>query len=432
MQIKLPSLLMLGLSTLFSQTLVELNTIGLKKSYKLKSFDYQVQSQHYNTKQAKDQYFPTLNINLQYGKDKYEYHYPSRKIKYNNNITAYSINLSQPIYEPQILSMIKDSELKLNYTKIQKAQYKQALLKEISTAYIDAITYKKMLNIYILRENNYYNIKETISKKLQVRLATIPDYYQSNANYIAAKNDTIHTKLYLNNLIKKLLYLTHTEVKIPRSKITDKIDEILAAKTFDESNINNNPTLKLYKTNVKIAKNQISYKKDQTMPTVGLSASYSDTHSSDSITKRNESRITLNVNIPVFNKPKNDAIDAAKELYQSAKFDYLDQLNNIKISLQETISNIKQYIQIIKKDKEVITSRKKFLDKQKIGYNNKLISLTDLYDAQNDYFNALLQFEKDKGELLKNYIAYLNLKGDLTLKSIKQIQILIKDDNGNN
>ncbi|NPA55147.1 MAG: TolC family protein [Epsilonproteobacteria bacterium] len=406
-------------SSLFATSLFDTANLAINNSYKLKSYSHQVKAQQYRYYQAKDNYLPSLNANFSYSKDKYHYDYPTTTVNYDSKVKSYSIELKQTLFNPSIFALIDENKLKIKYTALQKDAYQQKLLNDTINTYIDALSFKNTADIYSDKITNYQSMYNTINKKYQVHFATKTDLIEAQTKLISAKNDYMHTILNYQNALKKLKLLTHTNIELPHIIINNTITDIPI-----KSDISNNPNVRLAHLNIKISKHELNKRKYGKYPTLNFQASYSNSDSSDSITKKDEYMLSLNLNVPLYNATTNDYQNEAKELYLSSKTDYEDTLNSTQIDERKTIYIIKQYLEILKKDKEVIKSTKLFLKKQEVSYNNKLISLSDLYSAKNDYFSALIQFFQDKANLLKNYIDLLYIQGKLDLSTIKQIQTL--------
>jgi len=401
-----------------AQTLYDLSKTGLKQSFKIKSYNHQLKAKKHTYNQSKDNYLPSVSLNGSYSLDKYKYEYPKTTIQYNSKVLSYALQIRQPVYQPKIFAMMKDSKLKMEYSKYQLQVYTQQFLKQIALTYIDMITKNNIQKIYYERLENFSNIKDEIAQKEKIHFATKTDLLQASVKYINANTDYMHAKLAYNNNLKTLQYLTHTTIYKDSFYINDNIEFNVSNK----ENFQNNPNIKLAKINMKIAKNNIKSNSYQKYPTIDLVGSYSNSNSSDSITKKDEYTASLQINVPLYNASVNDAEKSAMELYESAKYDYLEELNSLKISFQTALFNLNRYKEVIKKDKEIIKNSELFLKKQIISYNNKLISLSDLYSAQNDVYYSQIQYYNDKAELLKNYINILFTQGNLTLDNIKYIQ----------
>ncbi len=420
MQIRIIFLTIIFFSYSFA-SLYELYKATLKNNYKLKSIHYQIKAQEYKLKEAKDNYFPTFSLNTSYGLDKYQYNYPTKTIRYNSKTYSYTFSIKQPLYVPKIFALIKDNKLKLKYQKLQQKKQLNEILKEISISYIDLITYTQLQKIQKQKIDYLKKVLEEISLKLSLKLSTIDEYTYTKALLQKANSEYKTSKLMIKFLTKKLELLTFCKkISYPSQistlpAIPQKID------------INNSYDLKTAKINMQISKNEIQKRKYDKYPNINLSTSYSDTDSSDSITRRKNFRAFIELSMPIFNKQTNDSIEEAIQLYQSSVYDYKNLYNELITQKEQTYLNINKLLSTIKSDKAEIENKKTLLKKAEISYNSKLISLSSFIKAKNDYLDAIVTLKRDYGELFKNYVYLFYLEGSLS-KNIEKISKLIQGE----
>lgn len=414
---KAASFLILLCSCLLAEPLHKVAKETLRNDYKLQSFLHNIASKKYLKKQAYDNFFPSISANTSYGIDRYHYNYPTQRVNYNSKTYSYNVTLRQPIYQPKIYAMIKDSKLKLQYAKVQKKAYVNELLKDLVSTYIDAMLYKTIKDLYFERYENYRKILRDFAQKRKYHFVSESDYYQAKAKEASAKSDYLQTQIAYDNAIKKLQLIAHKNIDIDYT-IKENFNDI----QLENIDLRNNPTIRLYALNKNIAKNEIRKRGYEQYPSLSLSTSYSDTDSSDSITRRGNFRAFLELNIPIFNKVLNDAKKEAIELYQSANYDYLDKLNSLKIDYQKAKLDLETYQEMLTKDQEAIKSSQIYLQKALLSYQNRLIGLSDLYNAKNEFYNSKITYEQHKAMLMKSYVNILYLEGRLDLDSIQKFE----------
>ena len=412
------SIFLLSASFIYASSLVDMSNIAIDNNFKLKSYKAQNKANYYKLQQAKDNYYPNVSLSGSISKDKYYYKYPTQNVKYNSTIKSYSLKISQVVYAPKIASLIKDNKLKLEYIKLQLKDYKQKFLNQFIHTYLNVLMYKNILDIYTQKLLNYQNMQNEIKQKLLVNFATKNDYLNINTQIIETKKNISQAKLLYQSNLQKLKIYTHLNKVIIKGKIvnTDSFDTNL------KSDILDNPSYKLYKLNVDIAKNEIIKRKANFYPSVNINASYSDTTSDDSVTKRGEYMIGLNVNIPLYNKQNNDYYNEAKALYDSAYYDFLDYKNNLELNINEVIYQINILKNSIKNDLDNLKLRESLVNNASISYNSKLINLSSYLSKINDYYDSKIALIKDNNAILSKYIDYLYYKGNLNLEKIKIIQ----------
>lgn len=417
------------LSFVYGENLNEIINIAIKNNYKLKSYQYNINAKEYVIKQAKDDYMPSVSFYSSFTREKYKEKYPTKTYKTNDKIIEYGININQTIFDAKIFSRIKDSKLRKKLTILEKDSFLLNLYQNVLITYFEVITNKKNLEYYKLKKENYKKILENILEKAKFNYATKTDLSQAKSNYSIAINDYIKAKSKYQNSIKKLKLLLLTNKKINvNGYIKDNIDEIL--KTFILSyeeykkRLNNNPSLKSALLYMKIAKNEINSRKYNKYPTLNMSFGYSNQNTKDTAPIKHEYKFNITLNMNLFNKKINDSILEAKELYFAASNDYEYRKNSLEMDFNKNWDNLQNTLEIVKSDKEKINETKEYLLRAKESYKYKLITLSDYYKAENDYFEALINFQNDKLNLVYYYITLLGQINELKEK-IEKLKLLI-------
>ncbi len=426
---KLLPLLIFSLA--YSQDLENVLNTAIKNNYKIKSYEHTIKSKEYAIKKAKDQLYPSVSVYASFTREKYEEEYPYATYKTNDKITTYGISLKQNIYNPKIFAQIKDAKLKKKIAFLDKEAFTLNLYQNVLNTYFEIITNKQCLIFYKKRKENYKKILQDIEERVKYKYATITDLTQAKSNYYISVNDYIRAKAQYENSIKKLQLLLLTQKTINIPYITkDNIDELIKKMMLPyekyKKMLNNNPTVKQAKIYVEISKNQIKANKYNLYPNITLNAGYSNSNSTDSVPKKHDYKASINFNLNLYNGGAiRDSISEAKQLYLSAINDYEYQKNSLELDLNKNWGNLLNYLEIVKSDKQKIIQTKDYLQKAKESYKYKLITLSDYYKAENDYFQALINFEKDKFNLLYYYTAILSETG-LIKKEIKKFNYFLK------
>ena len=419
----------LCISLLNAESLDEILNTAIKNNYKLKSYDYNINAKKYVIKQAKDEYLPNISLYSSYTKEKYKEKYQNITYKVNDRIFSYGINIEQTIFNAQIFKLIKDAKLKKEVTVMEREKFLLNLYQNVITTYFEVIANKTSLYYYKIKKENYKKILENILAKAKYKYATNTDVSQAKSNYSIAVNEYIKAISNYENSIRKLklLLLTNKDIQI-NSSIKNNVDNIIKSLlkkySFYKNALKNNPILKSALLYTKIAKNEINKRKTNKYPTITLDARYENENTKNTTPTKDHYSITLNFNLNLYNKKINDNILEAKELYLASLNDYKYQKNSLEIELNKNWDNLQNTLEIVKSDKEKIIQTKEYFLKAKESFKYKLISLTDYYTAENDYFNALINFENDKLNLIYYYINILSESNELKEK-VKDLKLFL-------
>ena len=408
-------------SILSAQNLNNIINTAVKNNFKLKSYNHSIKAKDYEIKKAKDAYLPSITLYTSLKRERYKEEYSYKTVNIHDRSSTYGINIKQNIFNYQILTSIKDAKLRKKVTTLEKEAFLLNLYQQVLTTYFEIITNKEKLKLFSKRKDNYKEILDNVLAKNNYKYATNVDVAEAKSNYSIAYNDYIKAKLAYKNSIRKLqlLLLTNKPININKN-IKDNIDKIISSILLPyekyKAKLQNNPSIKKSLLYVKIAKNQITSTKSNLYPNINLSASYSNTNAKETVPEKHHFQISLNLNLNLFDKSAYDSISQSKELYLAALNDYEYQKNALEIDFNKNWDNLKSAIEIIKSDKEKILQTQEYLNLAKESYKYKLISLTDYYTAQNNYFQALITLQNDKLNLLYYYINLLAQTNELKEK----------------
>jgi len=427
MQIK--KLLLIFISTFtFGQNIENIVNIAIKNDYKLKNFEHTILSKKYLIKQAKDRFFPSFSLFSSISKDTYDQVYPYRTYNIDTTTIRYGADITQNIFDAKIFSSIKDAKLRKKAALLEKESYLLNLYQNVIVTYFEVLVNKENLKYYDLRRENFKKILQNISQKAKYGYSLSTDLSQAKSNYSIAKNDYIKAmRIYENSLRKLQILLNSNKPIYVDKKISNKIDTIIKKLLLSyndyKKRLDNNPTIQSTLLYTKIAKNNIKSKIYKRYPTLNLDTTYYDTTSdSNSVYEKNRFRITLNLNIDLYKGGSiSDEISEAKELYIAAKYDYKAKINSLELDFNKNWDNLQTSLKVIKSDKENIIKTRDYLKRAKESFKYKMISLSDYYEAQNNYYKSLINFENDKLNLTYYYISLLAKTAKLKDK-IKDIE----------
>jgi len=386
-------------------------------SYKIKSLNYDIKAKKVQIKQAKNNYFPTINTSLSheiYGdKEIYKNNNPN----YSNNdvINKVSLKLSQNIVNYQITPLINDAKLNYNFSKETKNDSLQKELKKLYSSYLDIINQKELLYLYKQKMTNLKKITENLEEKVNLNYATPIDVLKAKEKYLKIKSlyNQILFKIKINSfLIEKTV---SSSLTINESLKKDKMEISLP-----KYSIYQNPNLKAALIKTEIAKNQIKQKKSKSYPKVTLSAYYNlSRHSSYN---EKEYSLSLNIDIPIFDKSittdkEISTINSQKELYN-----YLDQKNSIMISFYNIKNQFKYLKLLLSEDYENLQLSEELNKQNRLSYENRLIDDNKYLQQLNKIIDYKIKILNDKSKLAKLYISFLYITGNLNKKEIKKVK----------
>jgi len=410
------------ISLILSFSILNANFISIydlaNNNYLIKSLDYNIKLKQLNIKQAKNNYFPTINVSLSYQKDLDEY------LTENNNTTnlyisnQFAITLNQKIYDASIKPLIKDAKLNLQLSKKQKEYNFQKLLYQLYSTYIEIIYNKQLLNLLKEKENNSKQIINFLKEKYTFKFSTPLDILNAQKKLIDIKNQYLQIFFKIKdsiNLLKTLL--NQKEIKIPEYFKTNFQNIELPNYSF-----NTNPMLETNELNTKITKNKIKIKSAKLYPTLNLQGNFYHTDYHKYIER--EYSIKISLNIPIFNKSIITDKESSIINYQKDYYSFLNQKNKIQSTYNKTKNQFLYLKEKINNDLLNIQISKELKTKIETSLKNNLIDKIKFLKSKNKIIDYKIELLKDKNQLIQTYLSFLYITGKLNKKEIKKMKKL--------
>lgn len=413
---------------------VTANEISIKNSYqkalkyeaKVQSTKYQVYSKKEDIAQAKSKLYPKIDFQASGTVRNYTINYNHNKRDEQYYTATFSSRV--PIYHPENYNLIDQSRLKYEFSNLYLKQQKQELAFNTTDSFMMIIRAKNSLSVakaYLALNKAKY---KQLEKKFSKRLANKMDFLVSKVTYEQSKIKVSSEKRNLSLAKYKFKNLTGiANVDIPRVNLENiNVEKLTISYTRDDLSGMN---LEIEKSNINIAltKKQIKYSGYDKYPKVDLSASISHYDSSSPYTDyTNESRVVLNVRIPIFDGGYSDSgIAKYRYLLSSANEDLKDTQRKVLSKYDEMIVNYKTSKENIKLYKDTIKSSRLYLYAVAKGYEHGLKDLTDVEDAKAKLFEAKFKLIDSVYQFVKSYTSLLNLYGIFNYEKLDELDSTI-------
>jgi len=407
----------------------ELCKSGLKNNPKINSLKFQEKASKYLYDQSIDQYKPKLSLSASAGYNKYDYKYPTNTLTYRDTIYQYSATIEQPIYRPKLLKKITDAKLRQKIANAKKEDEKAKLTIMIAQTAVELIRLRQIKLLQSKKVKLFTIAYNEISSKYKLRLSNNSELHQANARLQKALSDLAqleqmfaYTKTNLK-LLTKLDYIpesiynkTYNVKQIAVRYSEEKLPEL-------KKKIESNTQMSLSKLYLEIARNEIDSRKVERYPTLNLKLSYSDTDTTDSITRRNDARAMLELNFPIYQGGFiSDRVEEALELYNASKEDLKNTEIESTISLEKYWQQVMSGFQTYLAKEAAKTSAKIYFKTAQSAYKQGIQSLTDAYLAEADYYDAQVQVINSSAELLSSILNIYYVTGDANCKKIEEFE----------
>ena len=387
-------------------------------NYLIKSLNYDIKIKKLNIKQAKNNYFPTLNVSLSYQKDLDEYLTDTNKTSSLYISNQFSVTLTQKLYDASIKPLIKDAKLNFELAKIQKNYNFQKLLYQLYSTYIDIIYNQQLIKLLKEKENNLKEIINFLEEKYKYKFSTPLDILNAQKKLIDIQNQYLQTSFKIKDSIDLLnILLNKKNIKINEQFKTDISDIHLPNYSFYT-----NPLLKTNELNTKITKNKIYIKSAKLYPTLNLQGNFYHTDYHKYIER--EYSIKISLNIPIFNKSLITDKESAIINYQKDYYSFLNQKNKLKTSYNKAKNKFLYFKEKINNDLLNIEISKELKTKIEISLKNNLIDKIKFLKSKNKIIDYKIELLKDKSQLIKTYLSFLYITGKLNKEEVRKMKEL--------
>ena len=398
---------------------------GIKYHPKVKSYQFDYSSKHYSYKQQVDQFFPQLSISADTGHENYKYEYPTKTIKNSYNHYEYSLILRQEVYNPVLFRKIKDASLREKVSGVQYRDSQAQLVTKIVQTYIELIRIVKHRNLSKKKTRLYKKAYDQIKEKYKMKFSNVSEVAQARSKWMESRAETATYRQQYFYVLNTLKYLTNKK-KIPnelkeRSFNIKHLNKYLTKKNIHnlEKLLSKNTRVELYKIYKNIAQNLIEIKKAGHYPRVGIEASYTDGNYGDKIEPKNDSKITLNISLPLYEGGYiSDQVDEARLLYYKADQDLRNSILESKISFEQNIVQLKEGYNTLQVLRESVKSSKIYFETTLNAYKSGLKDLTDVYLSNIDYYKTIGDRIDQEAQILSTIISLYYLTGISTPSTI--------------
>ncbi len=431
-------LLVLSLSSQAQQlTLQECIKLALENNLDVKNSELDLESTQHRIKEANSGLLPTIDLNGSY---QYYFEVPAMIIPASTfggpageysaatlsvpQTTSANVQLSQTLYNHQVLIGLKAAKSARNASMIQFSKTKEDITYNVSATYY---------NIQVLRENlgliesNITNLEKTVKTNEVLKnndIVSGSTYKRLLINLENLKNEHENQKLSLDKNLNLLNYIInhtpgHTIDVVPFDYTTTLTGAVAG-------DVNHRLDVQLQKENIQLALLDKKSIIAGYYPSLNANLFYGYTGYNDKVAPFdainnkwiNSSYVSLSLKIPVFDGFSRQNKIRQKEVAVKKNINSLEQtrLKGEK-EIQDAIIQYTSNQNSLVNTRRSLTLAEELFTNANIEYTNGILSITDLLSAQDDLSNARnnfstslinlklaeLELQKANGELNNNH-----------------------------
>ena len=318
-----------------------------------------------------------------------------------------SIALQQTIFNMSAWENLDIAKKQAMQAMTQYELAQQELVVRIAQGYFDVLSTLDNLEFVQAEKRAIERQLEQTKQRYEVGLTAITDvheaqaqYDQSVANEIVAKNDVETARESLRTITGKY----HSKLDSLNTQTFSTVSPNKKANDFVEVAKDKNLSLALAKASVNIAEDQIELAKAGHYPTVGLSASYSDslTDTNGQIYKPREDQtsVAVTLNVPIYSGGQTlAATEQARAYYVSASQDLEASMREVTRSVITSYNQVMSNVATYRALEQAVVSAESALQATEAGFEvgtrtivDVLVSTQNLYNAKKNLANLRYQY----------------------------------------
>lgn len=380
--------------------------------------------------QARAQLLPKVDVGAGLNRDWLTYPSSSVLSDVSYNTKAYTLTLSQPLFDRSRFVARDQAELQAQRAELDYANSQQELLLRASESYFGVLRAQAELGLAEADLAAARKRLEQTEKRFEVGLIAITDLADARSAHDQAQARQISAGAGLDNAREALRILTgewHEQLDDVRGELKAVPPEPAVPETWVDSAEKQNLALQSARMGLDIARQEIEKQRSGHYPTVSLNASYGyqDAYSSfvQGQIESTDARLGVQLNVPLYagggiesrTREATYKFQQAQDSYEASRRDTVRSTRDAFRSVTSKIGETQAYQQGVK-------SAETQLAANEAGYEVGTRTIVDVITAQ----SLLIQAQRNLFNARYDYVlATLRLKraaGTLTLADLEALQ----------
>ena len=327
-----------------------------------------------------------------------------------DNTWTGGFNLNWPIVVPTLWKNLQLTSLDVELAVESARASRIDMVNSIRKAYYTALLAKDVRDVY--KESydnatlNYNNIKDKYNQGIVSEYDMIrADVNAKNIKPNLVQSENAYTLATLS--LKALMGIDIDQVINVSGSLKDYEEGLYNEILSIDSSLVNNSDLKQFEIQTEQLNKSLEIYKAQYLPTISIAGNYTYMSMNNDFKfgdyKWNPySNVSLNLSIPIFDgfKKRND-IKQTKVSLEQMKWQREDIVRNLKLAVNNNVSNMTNYVEQVFSTKDVVVQAQKGYEISQKLYDTGMGTLLELNDAQLGLTQASLAFN----QAIYNYLA---------------------------
>ena len=370
---------------------------------------------------------------------------PPSEISSENTSRGWGVNLRQSLYDHGNYTRLSAAKARAAQAEAEYKAAQDELVVRVSTAYFNVLTAIETLASSRAEERSVKRQLDQAEKRLEVGLAPITDVHEARARFDTARANAIAAANALDDAREALAEITGTEIDNLKGldagyKPTDPTD--LISQDWVAVAMENNPSLLARELAVTAAEKDIGTARSGHLPSLGLTASYSDGNgygttdvfaplpSSSSVDNTAETtRVGVTLTVPIFaggatQSGVRQAVhnrDAAADQLEQQRRAVVRQTRNAQRSLGAGSAEVEAR-------RLSVVSAQAAYEASEAGLEVGTRTIVDVLITQQALFQAQREYARARHDFLVNTLRLKQSAGTITLADLQEVnRVLVQD-----
>lgn len=309
-------------------------------------------------------------------------------------------------------SSIKQSELQVEQSKAQTAQYDQNLTIQIVQQFVTILGQKELIKY---QEQILATSQQQLNegkRKYDVGAILESDYLLLEAQHATNETNLIDSKSSLANsllALKCLLSmdpLTDFDIIEPDSEVIESMRTVPSQETAIEEALKNMPDMHLSENSLAIAQTSLKIARSGYIPSISASASVGTSHNNfnnfgTQMVDNLSQNVGLSVSIPIYDRSQTRTrVRQAKIAIEQAKLDHQQTELDVRQTIVQTYSDVVTSIAKYDSNTKKSEAWRKTFEAYSAQFRLGAITTVELLQQQNSYISALNDYIQAKYNFL--------------------------------
>ena len=350
---------------------------------------------------------------------------------------SWGVNLKQSLFDFGSYKSLQGAKAQERASGFTLEAAGQSLITRTASAYFNVLVQLETLAAAEAAETALKKQFDFASKRLEVGLAPITDVYEAQAQYDAARANTLLARNAAQDAYQALLEITNTPTGNLKALPDDFKPALPAEKDANAwvaTALANNPSLKAQQASLDAAESSVAAARAGHLPTLGLQASYGKAIPSlydpafIGANKANTS-VGLTLNIPIFAGGATQSNVRSALAQRDAAADALEQTKrSIERSTRNAYQAVMAGISEVEARRLAVVSARSAYDASQVGLEVGTRTVLDVLTNQRNLFAAQQAYAQAKYSFLLSRLQLEQAAGTLDVAGLEDINRLLTAD----